>query len=150
MLIRKLGGTRDLRIFTVSKPIDTQHITDIVLTDDPHLEFPVVAGRRYLFYMTITAFALTSTPGIRYSLTTPADTVTHYARSFGTAFTTAPLYNTTITGTLAGGVVESALFCGFLIPTVSGVVHWQSAQNVSNADPTNILAGSALMVIETN
>jgi len=150
VIIRHIGSMQDLRVQLRSKPADTEHIADIVLSDDPDLFFNVVAGRRYSWIACINAIEGASDSNIRYAVTTPdcPSVPVVWGRSFGTAFSTGVPYNSLITGTLVNTNEEIALLIGVLIPATSGVVHLQFAQNVSQATPTTILAGSSLVAYE--
>ena len=151
MITRQNLSGRDLRIRIVSKPTNTEHISDTVLSDDPDLFFTVEAGKRY--YLTACVYAIVGAggedPDIRYAITTPTETRTSYQRS-QTAFNVGTLLNGTITSSLLPTAEETVFLQAVLLPTASGTVHLQFAQSGSFATPTIVLAGSCVVVYETS
>jgi len=151
VFIRTTNG-RDLRLVRAACLLaDEVILNDIVLRDIPNMEFNVVAGRFYTFYILIYAIGGSANPDIKYSITTPAgETRLGYQTAFGTPFTviTRP-YNAALSSTL-DTVEEAALFAGDLAPTTSGVIHLQCAQqNIDPVNATTILQATSLMAYET-
>jgi len=138
----------DPRISMIVKTTDLVITTDTTLTDDPDLEFPVFAGKHYLFKFMIFANEGVSDSNIKTAITVPAnETREGLARAFSTFFTAVTVFGASWTSSLL--TVEEGGFLQFaLIPTEDGTVHIQFAQSASQASATTVFAGSSMLVYQ--
>lgn len=154
VLLLGLGG-----MATVTKPANTSRVSTTTYTDDPHLIFPLLASTRYMVRARLMFRAVTA--GGRYQVQ-PAysGTITeaYGRRTYSDLGVTTPSaaarFEATdnalpaaisITGGSATGVAVVELSFG-IQTNAAGTLSIQWAQSVSNANATELLAGSSLEV----
>ena len=150
-----VATTADIVAGTVShayKSVDESVTSSTALQDDDDLNIAVSANKRYAFEFFLVAYSVSSTPGIRYSLSTPSGSV---YRGTGTevasTVTAGGVYGLSPVRqlSLSALVVTYIHFRGVVaIAGTAGNVKVQWAQNVSNATATQVWASSYLTLTQ--
>jgi hypothetical protein len=135
-------------ITLVVKPSDTSRSTTVVLADDPHLLFPMLASKNYMFEIGI-LYTCGSTGDFAWSIAGPAGPVrVHYGgRGFiSTSADTnaATAYSTNIP--VAGGGNAGTVWAAGCVEngTTPGNLRFQWCQGTSNGTATVVQTGSRI------
>ncbi|MER9452060.1 sialate O-acetylesterase, partial [Mesorhizobium sp. M0254] len=136
----------------VMKAFNTTRANTAVVADDPHLRFPVKAGKTYHVRGLILIIAGSGTPDFKWSLTAPAfPSVLGRSSYAGSDAPTAPVSdmwstipaNKTALITVAGNIILNIDALMITCPT-DGEVIFGWSQNTSDAANVSVIAGSNL------